>query len=138
MRNGSTMRVPAADTYNMRLIPTITSNSVYAIRQQHNGVEQIHEKQYEFYASGVVVQDDRKQFQFSLGFLTVLLKQSLNFSFLRSRFLILSFQLSSKKSFIIFEIHDTFYVFLNKEQIKVYKYINFPTLFKKMFYLKEV
>jgi hypothetical protein len=48
MRNGSTMRVPHP-------IPAIPSNSVYEIRQQHNDVEHIHEKHYEFYASGVAV-----------------------------------------------------------------------------------
>jgi hypothetical protein len=39
------MRVPVP-------IPTIPSNLVYVIHHQHNDVEQMHEKYYEFYASG--------------------------------------------------------------------------------------
>jgi hypothetical protein len=50
------------------MIPAIPSNLVYVIHQQHNDAKQIHEKHYEFYASGVAVRDDRQRVQFSLGF----------------------------------------------------------------------
>ena len=37
-------------------VPAIRSDLVYVIHQQHNDVKQIHEKHYEFYASGVAVE----------------------------------------------------------------------------------
>ena len=62
-----------------RLIPAIPSNLVYEFHQQRNDVEQIHEKHYEFYASGVAVRDDRQRIIFSLRFLNGPINRGDNF-----------------------------------------------------------